>query len=305
MNLLLVLLLLIAGFVVALIIGLIKRLLIRLTLPRGTVIAEYGAPQLLSAAELGYLYDKQFGTHELLATVTSLVGKDLLSLTKHENNDPLIVMNDKANKEVENTLTDGEIAIYSWLKQKNTGTMTWQNVSSLFSKSVGVRAIFEDEVHGMLVDKGFLKRSSTFSFKNVSGHYAASAVLLLLTIVGYIYYASSQVGENVTKNPYAPMDASMSTLFIVILGGILWLPLAFYIRMLYLSYYYAAGQPVSITPKFRKHWRDIAGFELFIRTVEFSRLQADTNPYDDSMPYAIALGFEPDLNKMTNQAIRR
>jgi hypothetical protein len=37
---------------------------------------------------------------------------------------------------------------------------------------------------------------------------------------------------------------------------------------------------------------------LFIRTVEFSRLDADTNPNDPAMPYAIALGFRPDIDKM-------
>jgi hypothetical protein len=289
------------GFLIAAFLGFIVRLVQRATFRRGTVIAEYEAPHLLSAAELGYLVDKDFGENELLATAIALVGKGFIDIRKHEPNNPLLITLDIKDSEFKK-MNEAEIAVFSTIRNQKFKTIAWKDITNVFSTTLGARAGFEHDVKGALIHKGYLDAKSPFAISRLSKHLVYAAIIVFAALLTWAYFFASEAG---ISQDFRQFEREISIFTLLFIGAVCWLPLAYYLELAYLIYYYAANQPINITDKFRTHWHDVAGFQLFIRTVEFSRLDADTNPHDPAMPYAIALGFNPDMNKMTDLALRK
>lgn len=292
-------------FVLAVFAGMLYRTLDRMTYNRGTVIAEYEAPHLLSPAELGYLYDKDFGDNELLATILTLVRNGLVYIVSHEPHNPLFQAKDDTKDKDLQELDDAGKAVYSWIRSQKHKNIAWKDISNFFSATLGARSSYEQDVHSMLVHKGYVAKGSVLSARNMHAQLYTSLGLMLLLLTIASYYLSSNVGLTGLSDGFKSLDKLTGIAILTIVSAVLWLPVAYIMKLVVLTYYLSAGQPANMTPKFRKHWHDVAGFRLFVSTVEFSRLSADTNPYDKAMPYAIALGFRPDINKLTDLARRR
>ncbi len=290
-------------FLAAIIIGFVVRVFERLRFRKHTVIAEYEAPHLLSAAELGYLFDRDFGKNELLATVLALVQKQMVLVRKNSKQNPLLV----ARKDVEDyklkELDNGELAVWSWLRSRPHRSIEWDNLSSMFSSKLGGKASFEHEVRQGLVQKGYLRQNpSWFSF---SSDYAMAALLVSFGVIfALTVYYFSAVNLSGQRDGFDSLDKFSGFLLISFLVLCFWFPIIFTLRLLFLTYYASARRPVATTKKFHAHWHDVAGFYEFVRTVEFSRMDVDPNPYDKAMPYAVALGFKPDLDKMSALAAK-
>lgn len=292
-------------FVLAVFAGMLYRTLDRMTYNRGTVIAEYEAPHLLSPAELGYLYDKDFGDNELLATILTLVRNGLVYIVSHEPHNPLFQAKDDTKDKDLQELDDAGKAVYSWIRSQKHKNIAWKDISDIFSATLGARSSYEQDVHNALVHKNYIRKGSVLSARNMHAQLYGSFGLMLVLLAVASYYFISSARLTGLNDDYQSLDRFTGIAIFTMASALLWLPVAYLMKLITLTYHFSAGQPANMTPKFRKHWHDVAGFRLFVSTVEFSRLSADTNPYDKAMPYAIALGFRPDINKLTDLARRR
>lgn len=291
----------ISCWTLAALLGFVKRLHDRLIIKKGTVIAEYDAPHLLSPAELGYLFDRDFGEHEMLATIVSLVQKGFVSIRKHEHRNPLLVAESGLKDNQIKKMDHAEMSVYSWVRQQNHGTISWNSLTNNFSATLGAREAFQHEVRGQLEDKGFLRAPTHLSISDNISELKIAAGLMAILFFILVFLISQLQGTN---GDFSELDTNISYLSAGLAVLLLWLPTVYFLKLLKATYYFAANMPVAATWQFNEKWRDVAGYRLFVKTVEFSRLSADTNPYDTSMPYAIALGFDPDLNKLVDYGRR-
>ncbi len=265
-----------------------------------TVIAGYEAPQLLSPAELGYIVDKSFGENELLATLISLVQKDYLRAVKHEAGNPLFSTTDKPAGE---DLDYADKAVLGWLNHKDTGPPDWKTLSNSLSDAAGVRSGFEHEVRQQLVEKGYIDSYSAISLRARSSRGAswlafAAAVVCTVVLLLRGYDTDSLSGGFRAVQNVALVLAGITG------AVILWAGLMVLFQLLRLIYRKSAGYPAQATDLYKQKWPAVAGFQLFVRTAEFSRLEADANIMDAAMPYAVGLGFRPDMDKMMENNTR-
>ena len=288
------LLMVMAGALAAPLAGLFVRYYTLERLRRGTVIAEYEAPHQLKPAELGYLFDRKFGSNELLATIISLMQKSFIKLSKHHKDNPKFVVTHVHDGELKH-LSDAEIAVLSWLKSLPKAETDWQSVNGKFSENFGLRSSFQHEVRAQLVQKDYLYRETLLSFHGRGGEKLLASILTILIIVPQYYYSLLFMRAFWGDSQFAEVEKINVILILLMLVPLTWFAVFYLIKFIRYGYFLGSGRPGATTPKLREDWRDIAGYQLFVSTVEFSRLKADSNPNDPVMPYAVALGFKPDL----------
>lgn len=265
--------------------GVIALLLSKLR-PRSyqTVVAEYETPHLLEPAELGYLFDTRSRTQEFLATILSLAKRQAIKITAHENNNPLFSVNSGFG----GTVSDIDSYALAWIRQEKH--ISWREISQTDRHSVHSQVGFEETVKNSVQGKGYIKAYGGL-LNPTSNFYTVVAWVVAAVGACVVLYRMLDAGQL----SYRQVDR-----LTVILPGMAVLVLLspLLIQVLLWSFRQGARRPFKLTEKARQHWKDIAGYRLFLKTVEFSRLEVDPDPYDASLPYAVALGFEPDLNEL-------
>lgn len=277
--------------------GLLVRVYDRASLRRDkAVVAEYEAPTYLSPAELGYIVDNRFGNNEVLATLIVLMQKGVIKLVRHEPGDPLLTLG-KVNDGDNANMDNAELTVLSWVRGKNVDKVSWKGITHYVSKAYGPRSNFHEEVKGQLATKGFTKRRSFFSA--FSADYSFVVALIFTLVLAVLVFSNySNYVETGFFEGYQTVLYSMASIVAIPLMVAAWFIILYSSKLTVYAYFVAAGRPLNMTGLFKHRWRDVAGYQLFVKTVEFSRLDADTNLMDPAMPYAVALGFRPDIDKM-------
>jgi hypothetical protein len=264
-----------------------------------TVIAEYQSPKLLTPPEIGFLIDHRFGDNELLATILELNNKKFIKITKLKN-DLAVSLTDKKGA---HHLASPEIAIIGWLKANKQTEVKFNSLLTKTSGFAGLNSSFRSEVKSDLKQKGYLYGNSNslfFDRQSRAGKLAFSFSLLTSVFMCFVAYAllTSPFETDLARQSVGNIDSMLTILTIAVCFVPLILLLNLYFRTLAIIYSIPAGYPRDYTDSLVKIWDDVAGFKLFISTVEFSRLDAGVKITDPALPYAVALGYKPKLDKL-------
>lgn len=259
---------------------------------KGTVIAEYDAPDLLSPAELGYIIDATFGTNELLATIARLYSKSAVILKSLSDHDfSITAVNDDSERQVD----DVEAALLGYMRTTLRSETTWSKLSSMLSDVAGPQADFEDSTLQGLVTDGLLYENvfRVVLLRKRAMAFAVATLCSLAVLVPMYVWGIRNVDSTSMSSGYTGIDRGVSLLLFIPVAVAVWLVWFTYANLLAYIYINRNGVPVSSTDKLRAVWPDVAGFRLFLKETEYVRLQHDSNPRDPSMAYCLALGLDP------------
>lgn len=289
---------LLVGILIAYPLGKVSRLLLVLRLKRNkTVIAEYDIPSQLTPAELGYLVDRKFENNELLATIFWLHQKGFIRLVKQKKDNPLVQPTGK--KSEREKLSYSEFAVLAWIGEEAGGGIELDQLIGLFNSKVGVKESFDNETFIQLVEKGYLQQYSYFSIMN-NRRSSAIKISLLVVVLGALYKMITFSSTSSLNGGFRTINDSVTKLVIVLSAVLLWPVLFVYIRLLQLIYNGSRGLHIKETKLLSSKWPEIAGYQLYLQTVEFSRMNADPNINESVLPYCIALGYKPNIESTIN-----
>lgn len=249
-----------------------------------TIITEYETPHLLEPAELGYLLDYQTQQQELLATTVALLQKRVIELKKGADGHTFFLIHDNTKQTVSNI----EVEVIAWLRTQKDDA--WGNISRSQRSSVGLQGDFEAAVKHNLVAKGYIHSPQAISLlpHSAVGYF----VWIVITVAGLLYTFRGGAETNIT---FQTLDANIVRVAGILLTAFLW-PLC--VQLFVLAYRTGAKRPFRLNTKAAEHWADIAGYKLYLKTVEFPRLSKAIDMSNDSLPYCIALGLKIDIDAL-------
>jgi hypothetical protein len=262
-----------------------------------TVIAEYTAPQCLSAAELGYIVDGIFGANELLATIATLYAKDAIAITPRKH-DLTITAKELGNNP---PLDDQESTLLGYLASMPERQLRWSQLPDIFSEITGMQPDCEAAVVDSLAGKGLLSRHGyrqmLFHKRFVSG-FLAGVSTIAIALPLFVWIHNTFRAENVSMGEgFAALDFDVSLLItglaVLAVGGAWYM----YWNLLIYLYMQRDGMPMGATKQLQSLWPEVAGFQLFVRETEYVRLQHDQNSRDPALPYCLALGLDPGFER--------
>lgn len=247
-----------------------KRMHRRKNLERDVVITEYEAPEGLSPAEVGYLFDAKVGKKEFIATVLHLEQRGLVSLEQAGIGG---IYAKKTNLFDNKPLKPHEKFVLNNVQAR----------SNLQILSMKILSDFNASVAESLYNQGFIRHKSETRM-----YYLKRFILIHLVInVWIIYYITA----NSTGNPVA---------IVFVIAVLLFIFFPFFAALALLAtiiYNKIVGYPGLIPKKLKKSWSAIEGFRDYVQKVELDRLQFENEEVKEktknkALPYAVALNMD-------------
>lgn len=271
------------AFVLGAVTGTVRRVLDRIkTRKYQTIVSEYEAPHRLEPAELGYLLDKRSTQAELIATFIAIAQKGTIRLTVDKHKNIHFVYTGNVSKPV----TDIESSALAYLRHEKS--VPWHKAGKGLKDSVGIASHIDKEIKTSLMGKGYVRRPgeqaiSKFTFAVLAGY-------VTVPVIGIIYYI-----KRTAHSPHDAIDRFLTALIPASLFIILW---SLWIQIFIWTYCKCANRIPNLTKKAHEHWRDIAGYRVFLKTVEFNRLDTEARIDNPVLPYCIALGYKLDPKRL-------
>lgn len=242
---------------------LMTRLARRKILSNTTVKAQYEAPHHLTAVELGYLFDNNFGDSEYFAAILELGDSGHLEL-----------------------VYDGKTLRYKKIATNTKGLLGYQKLLFDQVKDTGIarpneviyfqNTALSREVKAGLVRKGYYDKKPFWQKR-------LKAAALISALLGAVYAGllaaltmrpTSETGINYSYNGQVVdrYPFGVALMFGIIFGFTV--ALFTFIQMLYVVYRYnkALGFGPDATDKLRDEWVDILGYRHYLQTVEQDNL---------------------------------
>ncbi|MCA9324188.1 DUF2207 domain-containing protein [Candidatus Saccharibacteria bacterium] len=266
----------------------------RRRLKRQPITAEYVSPLDLNPAEMSYLFDGKLHDREVGATIIHMIQRGLLHLKKMDNGKRIFAgprieadLKSYEKKFVEEADTAEGIEASALLKR----------FASLKTKDVGMVAaskqlVFTQLVHSDLQRRQFVKNNSTprFLIGVVKVILFMFAILIFLPILSL--WGVSAISAGTTDLERLLSFAKLA----LVLSGILALPFFGIAALIYIQRGRIVGCDWIITEKLGRQWSQIIGFRQYVQLVENEKLEFQSEELkkrskNDTLPYAVALGF--------------
>jgi Predicted membrane protein (DUF2207) len=245
-----------------------------------TIIPEYDAPDGLSAAEIGYIYDSKVGYKEQVATLFDLEQRKVVELT---GLDSLGYLTYKTLSSSGGLKNHEQLLFNHGNKEKSTSVNT---VST---------SDFKKALKGELGAKGFVLVDR---FELVYTVKRALLAQLLITLCYGTYFTVV-----LTSGSESGLETAVQSVILLILLS----PVLFFSALIGTAFYNAiVGHPAIWAQKLKQVWPKIEGFKLFVSQVELQQIKFEsaevaTMSKNKTISYAIALGLKTDWQKRFNQ----
>lgn len=226
---------------------------------RGSIIAEYNAPDDLRPAEVAAIARGQVSGIDYAATIVDFAVRGYLTIEEKDNKGVLgkTQYQLKKKKATDKQMVDWEqdLLITMFASAKSV------DLAKLKTRLSVKRRAIDKKIQDRLKEAGYLKED----FRRAAVRLRSAGWIFLFIggmVPGYFFLEYSAVWP------------------------IVWHVIAF------LMFYLAAAKLSSLTPKGAEVERQIRGFKLFLKTAERYRLewQERENIFEELLPYAIALG---------------
>lgn len=273
----------------------------RRRLKKNIITAEYEPPLGLNPAELGYMFDGKLREQEVGATIIHLLQRGLLHIKKVDGvkkifsgpkiEDSIAAYEKKLIEEADNPdgiTADELMSRFTSFKSKN---MNAPMVSREF--------MFTQYVHADLQKKQYVRGSYWKRF--ISGALKITIQLFLIFVYMPLFgvWCLFSLQEGI---------ADLATLGVLLVFAfffcLVFFP-AFFMAGIVLNYMKGriVGREWIITPKLKRLWPQIVGFRQYVRLVENDRLEFQAKHLaevskNDTLPYAVALGFVKNWRKI-------
>jgi hypothetical protein len=199
------LVIIVSSLLLGLSLGLIARCLDRANLRKHTtVIAEYDAPSYLTPAELGYFVDSSFGDAEILGTLVALIQKGYVVPVRHEDSDLYLKLGHMKPAGL-TKLTGAELSVVTWLREHKR-PLGLQEITSHIHKSFGNYAVFEQEVHDQLVEKGYLTTKTFLSLAQNRRLWWSATGLAIVTTALLAFVSAENIRSNIGIGSYTAVE---------------------------------------------------------------------------------------------------
>lgn len=259
-----------------------------------TVVAEYEIPYGLEPAELGYLFDRNARNLEFLATLIMLVQKKVLRLRKDVNNQKYIevLITNKPRQ-----LSDIEITAFGWVQSQDTKKVYWDQLNDGNIAGIGPIGDLREDALKSLIHKGYISTNIRFSWFRINVY--SLLALITIAVIGLIIYFSNNISLFSPKvSSFNSLDSSLLLTAGIFSFLVLYPTFITFFQFLAWLYAKASGGPYAATPVLKSRWREIAGYQLFLKTVEFDRIKSNPRIQNKNLPYAVALGLRLNMDEL-------
>lgn len=257
-----------------------------------TIVAAYTPPPDLMPYELGYLYDNTFADNELFAALVSMAQRDIIDVNLADPaNFTITACVLTSDQRV--GLNEAEQAIYTSLIEAYGTKADWRTLSGESSQIGGMQSDFEDAVLQGLQRKGYLHVGSVWQTLQERSLYIKIVSFLLTALLIFLPLYLIHVATQATQlsGGYASLDQGINNMFIGLIAVLAWPVMYFYCQLIAYIYFRSSGLPLGSTPQLRALWPQVVGHRLFVKTVDWPRMQSHVDFADELLPYCIAYGL--------------
>jgi hypothetical protein len=237
------------------------------------IVTEYDPPAGLSPAEVGYLFDSNFGKRELIATLVSLEQRGLTEIS----NSKITGLRTSTGQNPDTSLKKHEAYVLNNLPDST-------NITAYYLQhGLG----FKQSVKESLLKQGYVDNFNATINYPVRRTLIAYLMIVLLTAVFFLW-GGDDVGAWIV---------GLFVLNIVLFP--VFLALGFVAGAIYGK---TVGTPNLWTKKLKEIWPEIEGYREFVRQVELDNLQFESEKLKErsknkALPYAIALNLNTEWQR--------